>query len=198
MKRLIIILTLFSLGSCNCNKTDNRLTKLEEFVNGSDSLTNNSKLFDQIAITILKERPEFTPSDLKYYKNDSTGKLKEQDYKFYYDTTGNFPTLSFDLKITEYNSNKHAAKAFWEVVEFQACCIPDEDIVKLKNFENLYDFKNGASTTMLSGNILFEMELGENTKSNKEISSLLDKVLSNNKFLKLEIGFCGPAIWTIK
>lgn len=77
-------------------------------------------------------------------------------------------------------------------------CIPDEDIIKVKNFENLDHFKNSAATILLIENIIIEVGIGSQTKDNREINELLDKTLKDNKYLKLEIGSGGPAIWTIK
>jgi len=166
----------------------------------TDSLTSKSRTFDLIANHILTNKPEFKSAELIRTKEVTTGVLKEQFFEFYYDTTDKYKELYYSIRLKEYNSDRQAAKAFWKIIEFHACCIPDEEIVKLKNFENLDHFKNNASTTLLTENILIEMELGlENkTKDNKEVSELLDEILKNRKHLKLEIGNGGPAIWTRK
>lgn len=174
------------------------MTKLEEFIIKTDSLTSNSKTFDQIANTILTNKPEFKQDQAVLTKSDSTGLLKEQIFRFYYDTTGKYADPNYSIKLKEFNSDRQAADAFWRTIEFQACCIPDEDIIKLKNFENLDHFKNSASTTLLTENIVIEVGLGDKTKDNKEISDLLDEILIEKKYLKLEIGHGGPAIWTRK
>ncbi|WP_421797742.1 hypothetical protein [Haliscomenobacter sp.] len=202
MTRLLaFLLTIFVLTfvACKSNKTENELTKLEQYINSTDSLTGSSKLFDQLVINILTDHSEFKViDDIKHYQNNSLGKLKEQTFNFYNGTIGQYPNLSYDLKITEFKTDRQAAVAFWKIIEFQACCVPNEDIIKLKNFENLGHFKNNASTTLLSENVLFELAMGDRENINKEISKSLDRLLEKRKYLKLEIGQGGPAIWTRK
>jgi|GEM_PF-2378050 len=193
-----IILTILTLFACSNNEAKKQLTKLEQYVNSADSLTSKSNFFDQIATKILTEKKEIKPSELKLFNNDTTGKTKEQTFQFQYDTTGKHSDVTNNIRITEYQSDRHAANAFLDIVEFEACCIPDEDIVRLKNFENLGSFKNIASTTLLSENLAFEVCLGDNSKDNQEVLNLLDNILVDRKYLKLEIGYNGPAIWTIK
>ncbi len=199
MKRLLTILfTILTLVACNNDKTKDSLTKLEQYVINSDSLSSDSKLFDQIVINIKSKGLDTKSCDSNILYNDSTGKVREQTFQFLIDTTGHDSSLTCSLKITEYRSNRKAAKAFLNIVEFVACCIPDKDIIKLKNFENLSSFKNSASLTLLSSNIVFEINTKNNNKKKKEILALLDSILKNNKYLALDIGETGPAIWTIK
>lgn len=200
MPRLLIsILTILILYACKSNKADYQLSELEKYIEGTDSLTANSKLFDTIAICIFQQHTNFEAVDgIKYYHNDTTGILKEQSFKYHYDSTGHYPNLTYDLKLTEYKTNRQAAIAFWKFIEFQACCIPDEDIARLMNFKNLDSFKNSASTTVLTENILFQVEIGGRDDLNEEISNSLEKLLEKRKYLKLEIGNGGPAVWTIK
>lgn len=197
-QHLTIILTLFLFVACQNNNTENNLTKLEEFIIETDSLTSNSNTFDQIANQIKNKRPELSQNELSIVREDINGLLKEQSFRFYYDTTEKYKDLYHPIRIKEFNSDRQAAQAFWKIIEFHACCIPDEDIVKLKNFENLDHFKNSASTTLLTENIIIEIGLGNRTKDNNEISELLDEILKDRKYLKLEIGHGGPAIWTRK
>ena len=171
---------------------------MEQYVNSADSSTRKSNLFDQIATKILTEKKEIKPSELKLYNNDTTGKLSEQTFHFPHDTVGQHSDLTNNIRIIEYQSDRHAANAFLDIVEFEACCIPDEDIVRLKNFENLDNFKNTASTTLLSENLVIEVYLGNNIKDNQQVLNLLDSILIDKKYLKLEIGNTGPAIWTRK
>lgn len=197
-RQLTFILTILTFVACQNNKTEKYITKLEEFIFKTDSLTSNSKTFEQIANSILKNKSEFKQDQAVLTKSDSTGLLKEQIFRFYYDTTGKYEDLNYSIKLKEFNSDRQAAESFWRTIEFQACCIPDEDILKLKNFENLDHFKNSASTTLLTENIVIEVGLGDKTKDNNEVSDLLDEILKESKYLKLEIGHGGPAIWTRK
>lgn len=197
-RQLTFILTLFLFVACQNNKTENHLTKLEELIIETDSLTSNSKTFDQIANQLQNKSPELRQDELSLVSEDINGLLKEQSFRFYYDTTGNNKDLYHSIRIKEFNSDRQAAQAFWKIIEFHACCIPDEDIVKLKNFENLEHFKNRASTTLLTESIVIEIGLSNKTKDNREISELLDEILKDRKYIKLEIGHGGPAIWTRK
>lgn len=197
-RQLTFILTLLTFVACQNNKTEPHLTKLEKFIIDTDSLTSNSKTFDQIANQIQTKRPELKQDEVRLIREDTNGLLKEQSFLFYYDTTGNFKDLYHSIRVKEFNSDRQAVDAFWKIIEFHACCIPDEDIVKLKNFENLDHFKNSASTTLLTDNIVIEIGLGSKSEDNKEISELLDVILKDRKYLKLEIGHGGPAVWTRK
>lgn len=197
-RQLTFILTILIFIACQNNKTEKHITELEEFIIKTDSLTSNSKTFDQIANAILTNKPEFRQNQAALTKSDSTGLLKIQTFRFHYDTTGKYPDLNYAIRLKEFNSERQAAEAFWRTIEFQACCIPDEDIIKLKNFENLDHFKNSASTTLLTENIVIEIGLGDRTNDNKEVSEILDEILKEKKYLKLEIGHGGPAIWKRK
>jgi hypothetical protein len=197
-RQLTFILTLFLFVACKNNNTKNHLTKLEELIIETDSLPSNAKTFDQISNQIQNKRPELRQDELSLVSEEINGLLKEQSFSFYYDTTGNYKDLYHSIRIKEFNSDRQAAQAFCKIIEFHACCIPDEDIVKLKNFENLDYFKNSASTTLLTENIVIEIGLGNQTNDDKEISELLDEILKDRKYIKLEIGHGGPAIWTRK
>lgn len=198
IKQLLIISTLLTFVACQNNSTSNQFTKLEKFITETDSLTSNSEIFDQITYSIQTKKPEFKEDSVTLIAGDTIGLLKEKIFRFYFDKTGQYKEQYSSINIKQFNSNRHAAKAFLKIIESYACCIPDEDIIKLKNFENLELFKNSASTTILTENIIIEAELGEKIKSNKKISELLDEILSKRKYLKLEIGNGGPAIWTRK
>jgi uncharacterized protein YcfL len=197
-RQLTFILTLFLFVACQNNKTENHLTKLEELIIETDSLTSNSKTFDQIANQIQNKKSKLRQDELSLVGENLNGLLKEQSFRFYYDTIGNHKELYHSIRVKEFNSERQAAQEFWKIIEFHACCIPDEDIVKLKNFENLDHFKNSASTTLLIENIVIEIGLGNKTNDNREISELLDEILKDRKYIKLEIGHGGPAIWTRK
>ena len=197
-RQLTFILTILTFAACQNNKRENPISQLESYIIKTDSLTSNSETFDQIVNDLLTNKLDFKPDQLELTKDDSTGFLKEQVFRLYYDTTGKYEDLNCSIKLKEFSSDRKAAEDFCRVIEFQACCIPDEDIIKLKNFENLDYFKNSASTTLLTENIVIEIRLGNKTKDNKEISKLLDEFLKERKYLKLEIGHGGPAVWTRK
>jgi SepF-like predicted cell division protein (DUF552 family) len=175
------------------------LTKLEEFIINTDSLTSNSKTFDQIVNFIQTKKPKFRQDIATISKEDISGLSRERVFSYDYDTTGKYKDrVLFSLKIKEFTSERNAAEAFLDIIEFHACCIPDEDIIKLKNFENLSDFKNSGSTIILNENILIEFIPANQTMINQDIGELLDEILKEKKYLKLEIGHGGPAIWTRK
>jgi hypothetical protein len=197
-RQLAFIFTFLTFVACQNNKPENHLTKLEEFIIHADSLTSNSKTFDQIAHQIQNKRPELIQDELRLSSEDINGLLKEQSFHFYYDTTEKHKDLYHSIRIKEFDSERQAAQAFGKIIEFHACCIPDEDIVKLKNFENLDHFKNSASTTLLTENIVIEIGLDNKTNDYNEISKLLEEILKERKYLKLEIKHGGPAIWTKK
>ncbi|MFD2035493.1 hypothetical protein ACFSKL_11870 [Belliella marina] len=152
-RQLTFRLTSLTFVACQNIKKENHLTKLEAFIIDSDSLTSNSKTFDQIANQIQNTKPELKQDDLKLSSEDINGLLKEQLFRFFYDTTGNHKNQFRSIK-KESDSERQAAKAFWKIIEFHACCIPDEEIVRLKNFENLDHFKNSALMTLLTKNIV--------------------------------------------
>jgi len=193
-----IILAMLTLLACTNNATKKQLTKLEQYVNSADSLKSKSNLFDQIATSIITESKELKAKKIKLFSNDTTGRLKEQFFQLRVDTSRQDEGRVYGISITEYTSDRQAAEAFLKIVEFAACCIPDEDIIKLKNFENLALFKNSASITMLSENLVFEIIAGENNKYKSVIDSALGNALKGRRYIRLEIGDTGPAIWTIK
>lgn len=197
-RQLIFILTLLTFVACQNNKTQNQLTKLEGFIIDRDSLTSNTKTFDQIVNQIQNKKPKLKQDEVRYTSEDINGLLREQTFRFYNETTEYHKDGYHFIRIKEFDSDRQAAQAFWQIIESHACCIPDDDIVKLKNFENIDHFKNSASTTLLTDNLVFEIGLGNKTKDNQEISNLLDKIMNGRKYLKLEIGQGGPAIWTKK
>ena len=198
-RQLIIILTILTFVSCQNSRTVNQLTKLEEFIINTDSLTSNSKTFDQIVNFIQTKKPKFRQDIATISKEDISGLSRERVFSYDYDTTGKYKDrVLFSLKIKEFTSERNAAEAFLDIIEFHACCSPDEDIIKLKNFENLSDFKNSGSTIILNENILIEFIPANQTMINQDIGELLDEILKEKKYLKLEIGHGGPAIWTRK
>lgn len=198
-RQLTIILTILTLGSCQHSKTERELTKLEKFKIESDSLTSNSKTYDYIVNFIQTKKPKFRSNKVTITDESVSGLSREIEFSSDYDTTGKLKDrVLFLLKITEFTSNRLAACAFEKMVEFHACCIPDEDIIKLKNFENLEHFKNNASTIILSENIMIEFIPANQVFINEEISELIEEILREKKYLKLEIGHGGPAIWTRK
>jgi len=175
------------------------LTKLEELIIETDSLTKNTKTFDQIVTFIQANKPSYLREKLIIPTKETPNLLREIKFDYDYDTTSKYKDrVLFSLRVKEFNSDRQAAEAFKKTIEFYACCIPDEDIIRLKNFENLSHFKNSASTTILSEKILIEFLPANQTSINNEIIKLIDEYLKDRKYLKLEIGHGGPAIWTRK
>ncbi len=192
-------MTILTFVACQNNKTENHLTKLEKLINETDILNYNSKTFDQIIIEFQSKKPELKRDEVTFVnENKNEPQLQEHLFRYYYDRIDNNINRFHTIRITEFATNRQAGQAFQETIEFQACCIPDEDIVKLKNFENLDYFKNSASITLLTDNIVIKIQLDNQTKDRQEISNLLDEILNGRKYLKLEIGNGGPAIWTRK
>ena len=198
-RQLTLILTILILVSCQNNTSEKQLTNLEKFIIDTDSLTSNSNTFDQIVNFIQSKKPEFNQREVKITTEGILGLYRETEFSSDYDTTGNFKDrVLFSLKIKGFTSERQAANAFKEIIEFHACCIPDEDIIKLKNFENVDHFKNIASTTILIENTIIEFIPANQTIVNEDISKLLGEILKERKYLKLEVGEGGPAIWTRK
>jgi hypothetical protein len=196
-RQLIFILTLLTFVACQNSRTENQLTKLEKYIKETDSLTSNSNAFEQIIKIIQTKKPKFRQELVAFSKTDLSGLSREQTFSNDYDTTGNLKDrVLFSIRIKEFNSERKAAEAFLEIIEFQACCIPDEDFKKLKNFENLDNFKNSASTTILTENIMIEYIPANQTFVNEGNLTLVDEFLNDRKYLKLEIGHGGPAVWT--
>lgn len=77
-----------------------------------------------------------------------------------------------------------------------ACCIPDEDIVRLKNFETIKAFKNGSSKILYADNMVVTIASGDRLEDNPGFNKLIDSYFDKVDFKKLEIGAGGPAIWT--
>jgi hypothetical protein len=198
IRQLTIILTILTFVSCQNNTTENQVPKLEKFILETDSLTSDSETFDQISNLIQSKGPELEKSKLGTLTDESNGIMKDQSFRFHYDTTRINKNQYYRIRIKEYESDRQAAEAFREIIEFHACCVPDEDLIKLKNFENLDHFKNGASITLLTDNVIIKASDSSQQTENKEISDLIDEILKDRKYLKLEIGHGGPAIWTRK
>lgn len=200
MKRLqTILLTFLTIAACQNSTTKNELTELEKFIIETDSLSSNSNTFDTIVNFIHTKKPKFRQDEVAISKDDLSGLSRKRIFSSDYDTTGKYKDrVLFSIEINEFTSERQAAYAFWKIIEFHACCIPDQDLIKLKNFQNLDNFKNSASTTILSGNLLLEFLPANQTIVNEEISELLDEFLEKRNYLKLEIGHGGPAIWTRK
>lgn len=200
MKRqLITILTILTFISCQNSRTENQLTKLEKFIVETDSLRSNSKMFDQIVNFIETKKPKYRHDEVTLKTEERSGLSRETEFGNNYDTTKkNKDRVLFSPKIKEFTSERKAAEAFQKIIEFHTSSIPEEDILKLKNFENLKYFKNSSSTTILSENIIIEYLPANQMLVNEDNTELFDEILKERKYLKLEIGQGGPAIWTRK
>ena len=171
---------------------DTELDKLVEFANEKfvESPTVHSK---EIVNDILSKRTDF-----HIINNGPSRELNNAELLTHVqlmDTTTN-PDIYFS--ISTYKSKKSALVGFRNSIEFNACCIPDEDIVKLKNFENIQTFKNGSSKIIYADNLVVTMSLGDRIQDNPEFNKLIDSYFEKVDFKKLEIGTGGPAIWTHK
>jgi len=200
MKRQLTILLIFlTFVACQNSTTKNELTQIEKFIIETDTFASNSKIFDQISNFIHTQKPRFSRNDIEFASGLIPGLLREQKFGSEDDTTGKLKDrVLFSIGIKEFISERQAAKAFWKIIEFHACCIPDKDVIKLKNFENLDKFKNSAKTTILSGNVVLEIVPANQMIVNEEITELLNEILEKRNYIKLEIGHGGPAIWTRK
>lgn len=198
-RQLIIILTILTFVSCQNSRTENQLTKLEKYIIDTDSLTSNSKAYEQIVNNIKENKSRYRQDETVFKNVNVSGLSRELIFSYDFDTTGKYKDrVLFSLKIKEFTSERKAAKAFLESIEFHACCIPDEDIIKLKNFENLQDFKISASTTIISENIMIEYIPSNQTFVNEDNLKLVNEFLTDRKYLKLEIGHGGPVVWARK
>jgi len=199
IRLLTIALTILTVVSCQNSRTENQLSSLEEYVLDTDSLTSNSEGFDQIVNIIQTNKPKYRQDETKFENGNVAGLSRELIFTNDYDTTGKVKDrVLLLLKVKEFTSGRKAAEAFLEMINAHACCIPQEDMIKLKNFENLDAFKNSASTTILSENIVIEYFPANQTFINEDNLKLVDQFLKERKHLKLEIGHGGPAVWTRK
>lgn len=194
MKQITIASTLLLfLFSCATDQTDNTDVP---FTSADTTLVSHPEtLLDSLANGLINNWKNFVlETDSSISTEDSTGLKK---YKSFVDRTTNKYEQLF-INIYGYNSEAAALKAFWQIIDKSACCIPNEDLIKLKKFEDLKLFKNRASKIIYSDNLVIEMYLGAKIDDNNELNSFVDKFLNKNKSKKLEIGSGGPAIWTRK
>ena len=191
-KRLSIIVLAFLLVSCRLkiDTNDTLLDKLVELGNASfvENPTSNS---NKIVNDILSKRTNFYV--VNYGPSRELDNADLLTHVQLMDTLSN-PDIYFS--ISTYKSKKSALIAFRNSIDFNACCIPDEDIVKLKNFENIQVFKNGSSKLIYADNLVVTMSLGSQIDDNPEFNKLVDSYFEGTDFKKLEIGTGGPAIWT--
>lgn len=169
---------------------DTELDKLVESANESiveNPITHSTKIVNDI----LSKRTSFYLID--YGPSRELNNAELLTHVQLMDTLSN-PDISFS--ISTYKSKKSALTAFRNSIEFDACCIPDEDIVKLKNFEDVQTFKNVSSKIIYADNLVVRMSLGNLIEDNSEFNKLIDSYFEKVAFKKLEIGTGGPAIWT--
>jgi hypothetical protein len=105
------------------------------------------------------------------------------------------PTIR-STEIVNDQSKRSALIAFRNSIEFMACCVPDKEIAKLKNFESIKAFKNGSSKILYADNLVITTASGDRREDNIEFNNLIDSYFDKIDFKKLEIGTGGPAIWT--
>ena len=164
-------------------------TQLDRDVDMADSrtLSDPSRKIDSVVVKILDKYNSLRVTDFSPPMNDELLKVVELR-----DTTNLY------IRFSIYQNLKSSFTAFRNHIETEACCVSDEDIVKLKNYESLPVFKNGASKIMLADNTVITMYLGDRIEDNKDLSRLVDSYFSKGHVKKLEIGTGGPATWTIK
>lgn len=187
-----ILLFLILLNSCNSKQK-----ALELSIPPTDSLTINSHLFDSIVQEFAILRTGLILENAMQYNGDSIGCLKFQRAGL---RNSLFKGINYHLNLTEFNTNDSATKQFWRDIEFHACCIPDEDLVKLKEYKNLAHFKNSASTFFIYENIYCRIWYENCYKMDSiiQFSSFLNTRFKDRHFKKLDIGKGGPTIWTVK
>lgn len=170
-------------------------TLLDRDVDLADSkrLESPTQKFDSVVVDILRKRHDLRQTiDTTYNGLSGGGLIKIKELR---DTVDN---SNIHIKFSIYQDLKASSTAFRKYIETEACCVPDEDIIKLKNYENLTVFKNGASKITLADNTVITMYLGDNIDDNKQLNELVDSYFTDGLLKKLEIGHGGPAIWTIK
>lgn len=182
---LPIILFLVGCGS---------KTLLDRDVDLADSKPLNlpTQKIDSVVVDILRKNHNLRQYTDPSCKPSDSGLIKVYELR---DTATN---SYVHIRFSVYQDLKASFNAFRTHIDTEACCVPEEDIVKLKNYENLIVFKNGASKVMLTDNTVITMYLGNNIDDNKQLNRLVDSYFTTGILKKLEIGNGGPAIWTIK
>lgn len=192
MKQVCTIILALIFVACKQGKIDTKDTALDSLVSQTDSFT----LYSSKSIDEFKEE-----LSLNNFISDTS--MNDIGTAYDYKNKGllSFETLNFNdstkkdiwLLVGIYQTKKYALTAFRDFVDFWACCIPDDDIVKLKNFNNVSSIKNGPSTVYCYENIVISHYTNSET-----IKNPIEQYLKDKKYYKLDIGEGGPAIWTIK
>jgi hypothetical protein len=190
------IVIILILVSCNTNdKIDIHDTRLDKIVEATDStLKPNPSLISNIIIENIEENWN-TLSQTSYMPSKELDNNGLMNYVSYKDTTSN-PIIYF--RMATYSNSYSAIKAFRDYINFVACCIPDKEIAKLKNFRKVNPFKNSASKIIHVDNIVLTMDIGDEINDNSEFRDLVVSYFDNYEYKMLEIGTGGPAIWTKK
>ena len=191
-EKILIIILVFSVVSCR-TEIDTRNTELDKLLElSSESFVENPTIHStEIVNDILSK---WTNSYIiNYHPSQELDNPELVTHIQLRDTISN-PNIYFS--ISTYKSKKSALVAFRNSIDFNACCIPDEDIVKLKNFENIQVFKTGSAKLIYADNLVVTMSLGSQIDDNSEFNKLVDSYFEGTGFRKLEIGTGGPAIWT--
>lgn len=178
---------LFFLSGCGSKTLLDRDLDLAD----SKPLKLPTQKIDSVVVDILRKNHNLRQStDTTYNGLSDGGLIKVLELR---DTATN---SYVHIRFSVYQDLKASFNAFRTHIDTEACCVPDEDIVKLKNYENLIVFKNGASKIMLTDNTVITMYLGDNIDDNKQLNGVVDSYFTNGLLKKLEIGHGGPAIWT--
>jgi len=189
MRQQTILIFMILIVACRQQtKIDTSNTELDKLVLTADSTRLIEPNFYNDLLVILNQHNFSSIDDNPYEGFANNGLVKYQTF-IYSDTTKKH--LKFSLAF--YDSNKYSLTAFLKFINFWACCIPDEDIMKLKNFNNLTSFKNSYSVIYCIDKLVILQFSSSDT-----ITSAINAVKGNDNFYKLEIGNGGPAKWTIK
>lgn len=194
LNQIIITITIITFAACL--HPHKHSSKLDAFVLESDDAVSNANTFDLMRQFLFSNLADLKFDSITHIDDDSTLLKRKQSFWYSFDSSSKFSGLYMTLK--EYQTNRQAAQAFKEQIDIHACCIPDEDLLKLKNFKNLEHFKNSASITLITNNVLIVVSFGGNDTELEASSKLLDEIPKGNNFHKLVIGHGGPAVWSIE
>jgi len=192
MKQVCIIILALIFVACKQGKIDTKDTELDSLVSKTDS----SNLYSSKSIDTFKEL-----LFLNNFTGDTNMNYFGTEYGFKNKGLISFETFHYNdstkknlwLLVGIYKTKKYALTAFRDFIDFWACCIPDEDIVKLKNFNNVNSIKNVESTVYCSENIVISYYTISDI-----IKNPIEQYLKDKKYYKLDIAEGGPAKWTIK
>jgi hypothetical protein len=187
-----VIVFVFAVMSCR-TEIDTRNTELDKLVESANGsfVENPTVRSTEIVNDILSRLTDF------YRIHDRPNReLDNPELLTHVQLMDTTRTPRIYFSISTYKSQKSALIAFRNSIEFMACCIPDEDIVRLKNFETIKAFKNRSSKILYADNVVVTIDSGDRIEDNSDFDKLIDSYFDKVEFKKLEVGTGGPAIWT--